>query len=153
MRQVALGAYSHQDLPFEKLLEALEVPRSLSHTPLFQVMFVLQNTPLDPIQLPDLQWEPLEMNNNTAKFDLTLMMRETENGLLASWEYNTDLFEQDTIIRLGTCFETLLNAIVTDAERPISELSLLNEEEKQLSLENGRLGEGETGRVLYSSTI
>ena len=146
VRQVALGAYSHQDLPFEKLLEALEVPRSLSHTPLFQVMFVLQNTPLDPIQLPDLQWEPLEMNNNTAKFDLTLMMRETENGLLASWEYNTDLFEQDTIIRLGTCFETLLNAIVTDAERPISELSLLNEEEKQLSLENGRLGEGETGR-------
>ncbi|MEL4897612.1 amino acid adenylation domain-containing protein [Crocosphaera sp. Alani8] len=139
VRQVALGAYSHQDVPFERLLEALEIPRSLSHTPLFQVMFVLQNTPLNPIQLPELQWEPLEMDNHTAKFDLTLMMRETEDGLLTTWEYNTELFKQETIIRLGNCFETLLNAIITDAEQPISELSLLDEQEQELIINMGNV--------------
>lgn len=81
VRQVALDAYTHQDLPFEVLVEALQPERSLSHTPLFQVMFILQTAPLEPLELPGVTLTPLKMPGVTAKFDLTLYLRETEQGL------------------------------------------------------------------------
>ena len=114
VREVALGAYAHQDLPFEKLVEELQPERSLSHSPLFQVMFILQNAPRQTLALPGLTLRRLEVDSGTAKFDLTLSMTESADGLRAVWEYNTDLFEAATHRRLQGHFQTLLEGIVTD---------------------------------------
>ena len=102
VREVALGAYSHQDLPFEKLLEALQPPRDLSRTPLFQVLFVLQNTPRQPPELLGLSVDPLEIAPETANFDVCLNLSETPEGLRGWLEYSTDLFDAATIARMGT---------------------------------------------------
>ena len=99
-REVALGAYAHQDLPFEKLVEELQPERNLSHSPLFQVMLVLQNAPVESVQLAGLEASPLPIESRTSKFDLTLFIREREGGLHATVEYNTDLFEGETIRRM-----------------------------------------------------
>jgi amino acid adenylation domain-containing protein len=126
VREVALGAYAHQDLPFEQLLEKLKITRNTSHTPLFQVMFVLQNAQASPqIQLPGLTLSPLETDSGTSMFDLTLDMRETAKGLIGTFEYNTDLFEADTITRMVSHLQTLLDAIVANPQAKLSELALL----------------------------
>ncbi|PMB03027.1 non-ribosomal peptide synthetase, partial [Fischerella thermalis CCMEE 5273] len=114
VREVALGAYAHQDVPFEKLVEKLQPQRNLSHTPLFQVMFVLQNAHSLEIELPSLTLSTLESDSGTAKFDLTLYMAETASGMIGSVEYNTDLFEPQTIQRLAEHFQTLLSGIVAN---------------------------------------
>lgn len=93
VRQVCLGAYSHQDLPFDRLVEELHLKRDLSRNPLFQVMFVLLNAPLRPLELPGLTLGPVEGDNETVYFDLTLQILDTEQGLTAAFVYNTDLFE------------------------------------------------------------
>jgi len=93
VRQVCLGAYSHQDLPFDRLVEELHLKRDLSRNPLFQVTFVLLNAPLRPLELPGLTLGPVEGDNETAHFDLTLQILDTEQGLTAAFVYNTDLFE------------------------------------------------------------
>ena len=130
VRQVTLDAYGRQDVPFEQLVEALQPERSLSYSPLFQVMFILQNAPMEKLELPGLSLTPLTGENVTAKFDLTLSMRETEGELEANLEYNVDLFDRSTIIRLTKHFQTLLVAVVANPEQPISEFSLLTEAEK-----------------------
>ncbi|MBC1236345.1 MULTISPECIES: non-ribosomal peptide synthetase [Nostoc] len=130
VREVALGAYTHQDLPFELLVEQLQPQRDLSHTPLFQVMFVLQNAPISTLELPDLTLTYLHSNSDSAKFDLTLNMIETESGLVGSLEYNTDLFEQSTIWRLVGHLQTLLTGIVANPQQRLSELPLLSESER-----------------------
>jgi non-ribosomal peptide synthetase component F len=101
VRRVALGAYAHQEVPFERVVEALQPERSLSHTPLFQVLFALQNVPVGELELPGLSLSPLTLESVTAKFDLSLMLSETEQGLVGVWEYSTELFETATIERLG----------------------------------------------------
>jgi non-ribosomal peptide synthetase component F len=93
VREVTLGAYDHQDLPLEKLIEELKPERDLSRSPLFQVMFVFQNTPSQPWELPGLTITPLEVHSGTSKFDLTLALEETSEGIKGGIEYNTDLFE------------------------------------------------------------
>ncbi|TBR56985.1 non-ribosomal peptide synthetase [Westiellopsis prolifica IICB1] len=130
VRQMALAAYNHQDLPFEKLVEALQPERNLSHHPLFQVMFVLQKTPLEPLELPGLTLTPLDLNNTTSKFDVTLSMVEIESGLTGTWEYNSDLFDATTIHRMIGHFQTLLEAIVANPQLQVSELSLITEAER-----------------------
>ncbi|MBW4677593.1 MAG: amino acid adenylation domain-containing protein, partial [Desmonostoc geniculatum HA4340-LM1] len=130
VREVALGAYAHQDLPFELLVEQLQVERSLNHTPLFQVMFVLQNAPMSALELPGLTLTPVESDCDTAKFDLTLQMEETESGLVGSLEYNTDLFEKNTIYWMAVHLQTLLEAIVASPQQRLSELSFLTEFER-----------------------
>ena len=130
MREVALGAYAHQDLPFELLVEKLQPERDLSHTPLFQVMFVLQNAPIPTLELPGLTLTPLESDSDSAKFDLTLNMTETEEGLVGSLEYNTDLFEESSIQRMAGHLQTLLGGIVANPQQPLSELSLLTKSEQ-----------------------
>ena len=132
VRETALGAYAHQDLPFELLVEQLQSERDLSHTPLFQVMFVLQNAPMSALELPDLTLTALENESKTAQFDLTLSMRETEFGLEGSWEYNTDLFESATIARMVGHFQTLLEAIVANPQQCLSDLPILTQTEQQL---------------------
>ncbi|MEH2232807.1 MAG: amino acid adenylation domain-containing protein [Nostoc sp.] len=125
VRQVAMEAYSHQDVPFEQVVEALQPERNLSYSPLFQVMFVLQNTPPGKLELPGLTLTPLEIENPTAKYDLTLLMTETEQGLTASLEYNSDLFDRATITRMAGHFQTLLEGIVANPQQRVSELPLL----------------------------
>nr|WP_318528447.1 non-ribosomal peptide synthetase/type I polyketide synthase [Plectonema radiosum] len=130
VREVAIGAYAHQDLPFEELVEALQPVRSLSHTPLFQVMFTLENSPMPSFDLPDLTVSSLVVETTAAKFDLTLSMSNTSSGLIGSWEYNSDLFDNDTIARMAEHFQTLLSGIVANPEQRVSELPLLTQRER-----------------------
>jgi len=131
VREVALGAYAHQDLPFEQLVEALQPERNLSHQPLFQVMFALENAPMSALELPSLTLSSLNIDSSTAKFDLTLSMEDTEQGLVGSLEYNTDLFDVATISRMLEHFQTLLEGIVANPEQPLSDLPLLTQPERQ----------------------
>jgi len=130
VRETTLDAYTHQDLPFEKLVEALQPERDLSRPPLFQVMFILQNAPLPSLELPGLTLRSMQVDNGTAKFDLTLSMVETEEGLAGSWEYNTDLFDDSTVNRMAGHFQTLLESIVADPERRIGDLPILTKAER-----------------------
>jgi amino acid adenylation domain-containing protein len=125
VRKVCLGAYAHQDLPFEKLVEELQPERNLTHSPLFQAMFAFQNIPRHELELKGLRVNPLVADNETAKFDLTLFMEEKAQGLKGKLEYNTDLFNSPTIERMVGHFQTLLKGIVANPEQRISEIPLL----------------------------
>jgi amino acid adenylation domain-containing protein len=129
--ETALGAYAHQDLPFERLVEELQPERDLSRTPLFQVMFVLQNAPVPSLAIPGLTLTPITFSSTTAKFDITLSLEETSGGLSGSLEYNTDLYNDDTIERMISRFHTLLDGIAADPEQRISTLPLLTQEERR----------------------
>ncbi|MBE9190295.1 amino acid adenylation domain-containing protein [Gloeocapsopsis crepidinum LEGE 06123] len=135
VREVTLGAYTHQDLPFEQLVEELQPERDLSHNSLFQVMFILQNAPTETLQLPGLTLSPLAVESQTANFDLTLSMVETEQGLSGWFEYNTDLFDATRITRMIEHFQTLLTGIVANPDRRLSELPILTATEKYQILE------------------
>jgi amino acid adenylation domain-containing protein/thioester reductase-like protein len=136
VREVTLGAYAHQDLPFEQLVEELQPRRNLSHSPLFQVMFILQNTATEVIQLPDLTLEELTAENNTAKFDITLSLSEAEEGLQGGIEYNTDIFDAAKITRMLGHFQVLLEGIVANPQQHLSQLPLLTaNEQHQLLVE------------------
>jgi amino acid adenylation domain-containing protein/non-ribosomal peptide synthase protein (TIGR01720 family) len=130
VREVALGAYEHQDFPFEMLVDALQHGRDLRYPPLFQVMFALQDATVAPTTMPnlDLSLDPIE--NDTAKFDLTLEVKPGENGLTCIWEYNTDLFEAATITRMAGHFRVLLESVVAKPNRSIATLPLLTEAER-----------------------
>jgi amino acid adenylation domain-containing protein len=130
VREVALGAYAHQDLPFEKLVEELQPQRDLSHMPLFQVMFALQSAPTPALEFVGLKLNFLEIESTTAKFDLTLSIENTEQGLKGSWEYNTDLFDAATIKAMVAHFQNLLSSIIADPEQRLSDLPLLSEAER-----------------------
>ena len=131
VREVALQAYTHQDLPFEQLVEALQPERSLSHTPLFQVMFALDDALVPSMDLLDLTVSSYSVESGTTKFDLTLSMKNTASGLIGEWEYNSDLFDATTIERMAEHLQTLLEGIVANPEQRISELPLLTQTERQ----------------------
>ncbi|MCL5996769.1 MAG: amino acid adenylation domain-containing protein [Chloroflexi bacterium] len=135
VRETALGAYAHQDVPFELVVDALKPERNLSHSPLFQVMFVIQNTLLQARkhdqQQSGLTVSPVEAHSGTAKFDLTLFMLEEEGRLSGAFEYNTDLFDATTIKRMIGHFQVLLQGIVADPDQPVSTLPLLTQAERQ----------------------
>jgi len=130
VRRVALEAQERSDLPFNLLVEKLQPERNLSHTPLFQVMFVLENAPIDTLELPGLTISRFELAIAAATFDLSLSMKETPQGLIGNFEYNTDLFDAATITRMAGHFETLLTAIVANPQQRLSELPLLTETER-----------------------
>jgi len=125
VKSTALAAYVHQDLPFEKLVQELQPERDLSYNPLIQVMFVLQNVPLPTPKLSDISITGQEGYSGTAKFDLTLLMEDTQEGLVATAEYNTDLFNADTITRMLRHFQTSLEGIVANPDQSIADLPLL----------------------------
>ena len=131
VREVALGAYAHQDLPFERLVEEFDPDRSLGYNPLFQVLFVLQNAPKYALTLPGLELEWLPVYNRTAKFDIALHVAEQSAGLTCMMEFNTDLFDSSTILRMLGHLQTLLEAAAANPDRRISALPLLTSEEKQ----------------------
>ena len=131
VREMVLSAYSHQDVPFEQVVEGLNVARSLSHSPLFQVMLVVENAPTQSIEIPGLCWSPLEIDGGTAKFDLTLMIAETDAGLQGKWEYNCDLFTETTIHRFTEHFQNILLGMTSQPSPKISDLSLMSAGELQ----------------------
>ncbi len=130
IREVCLGAYEHQDLPFDKLVEELQPKRTQSHSPIFNVMFAFQNTPQSSPDLNGLSFNQLEIDNGTAKFDLALSMFEKADELHMIWEYNTDLFYDTTIERMAGHFQTLLEGIVSNPDCSITELQLLTAPER-----------------------
>ncbi|NCQ68545.1 MAG: amino acid adenylation domain-containing protein [Microcystis aeruginosa W13-15] len=134
-RNVVLEAYANQDVPFEQVVDGLEIERSLSYNPLFQVMFALQNAPLNALELPDLKAQYLAVENQRIKFDLSLILEEieTEQGayLEGFWEYDSDLFTVERITRMVGHFQTLLKGIVANPQQTVRELPLLTESEKQ----------------------
>ena len=129
-RETTLKAYDNQDVPFEQVVEALQPQRSLSYSPLFEVMFVLQNAPMGDVELPGVTLNPIELESTIAKFDLTLSITETEQGLVGGWEYNTDLFKEQTIERMASHFQNLLEAIVENPLQKVGNLNLLSEAER-----------------------
>jgi amino acid adenylation domain-containing protein len=135
VREVTLAAYAHQELPFEKLVEALAPRRDLSRSPLMQVMFILQNAPQPGLRLGEARLRPLDVETGSAKFDLTLALEEAAGGLQGWVEYSTDLFEAATIDRLVEHYQTLLAEVVAQPEAPIAALRLLTEAERSRLLQ------------------
>ena len=132
VREVTLQAYDRQEVPFEKLVEVLQPERNLSRNPLFQVMFVLQNVPVSKLSLQSLDLLPVEVEAHTAKFDLELIMEETEQGLRGHLEYNIDVFDTNTIERIAQHFVQILAVMTADLEQRISVLPLLTQEEEEV---------------------
>ncbi|MEO0968652.1 MAG: amino acid adenylation domain-containing protein [Cyanobacteria bacterium J06639_18] len=134
VRQVTLGAYDHQDMPFDQLVAALNPERDPSRTPLFQSKFVLQNAPMPALELADLNLSIVEIDDGTAKFDLLLTLWETEEGLKGNLEYSTDLFDSATIARMLADYESILRTIVAQPQiklQELREISIAAEKQKQ----------------------
>lgn len=134
-RTVTLQAYDHQELPFERLVEEFQTTQSTNRSPLFQVMFALQNTPRPVLKQGALTLRPLTVDNGTARFDLSVSMRENEQGVSGSLLYNADLFDEATIDRLLGHYQTLLESIAANPEQQISALPILTPAERQQILE------------------
>jgi amino acid adenylation domain-containing protein len=130
VREVTLGAFAHQELPFEKLLEALRVARDLSHTPLFQALLVLQNYPARAVETADVRLQPL-VEDDHVNFDLSLWLAEAGAGLTGTVQWNVDLFDAATVDRMVRHLAALLAAGVREPERPVDELALLAPEESR----------------------
>ncbi|HUF61819.1 MAG TPA: amino acid adenylation domain-containing protein [Verrucomicrobiales bacterium] len=135
VRDVTLGAYSHQNLPFEKLVEILQPERRVDRSPLVQILFALQNIPQAPLELPDIAVQSQELELASAKFDLSLGIEETAEGLTLAAAYSTSLFEAADIRRMLDHYLTLLDGIVSDPDRPIGTLPLLTQFERRQILE------------------
>ncbi|MFN6483748.1 MULTISPECIES: amino acid adenylation domain-containing protein [unclassified Nostoc] len=131
VREVTLEAYSHQDLPFEKLVEELHPERDLSRHPLFQVVFSLQNTPIEALELPGLKLSLFDFDSKIAKIDLEFHLWRDLETLKGEVVYSTDLFEQSTITRMLGHFQILLESIVFNPKQRLSDLGLLTERERQ----------------------
>nr|QEO74872.1 condensation domain-containing protein [uncultured bacterium] len=131
VRQICLEGYSHQELPFEKLVDELQPERNLSRTPVFQVMLVLQNAPFETLELPGLELQPLETEGTAALFDLTLVLSEKGRVIAGPLSYNTDIFEAESIGRMLLHFEILLRGMTADPATRLSDLPLLTEAERE----------------------
>jgi len=131
VREMALGAYAHQDLPFERLVEELQPVRDLSRHPLFQVGVAISGTPWHAFDLPGVTLNHLEVAQHVEHYDLTLQAYQTSHGLVARFSYNTDLFEPATIERMGGYLEILLEAFVDDPARRIDDVPLLTGDERR----------------------
>ncbi|HEX5083581.1 MAG TPA: amino acid adenylation domain-containing protein, partial [Blastocatellia bacterium] len=131
VQRVSLGAYAHQDLPFEKLVDVLQTERDLSRPPIFQVMFGLQNFPLEELRLPHVRLTPLPIDPDAVAYDLTFTLAEKNGALIGAIEYNTDLFAPETIERMATHYLTLLEGAMREPSQNISCLPLLSAAERR----------------------
>ena len=131
VREVTIGAYAHQDLPFEKLVELLQPERNLSYNPLVQVAFALQNAPIEALHLPGLSLSQLDFDSGTVRFDLEFLLWEVSESIKGYVHYSKDLFEDATITRMTRHFPTLLEDIVANPEQCLLDFSLLTETEQQ----------------------
>ncbi len=137
VRETALAAQAHQEVPFEKLVEALQPERNLSHSPLFQVMLAFQNASWQTGELPGLSLRPLELDSPTAKLDLNLILDEIGDGVWGGLEVDTALFDRTTALRLLAQLRTLLDRIAADPRCPVGELPLLPAAERTRCWSNG----------------
>lgn len=131
VKNTALEAYHHQDIPFEQLVDVLKPERSLSYSPLFQVMFVLQNLPEDSFTLPGIDVSAIEVDTQKSKFDITVMLTEKPRGISGIVEYNTDLFDRTTIERFCNHYSLLLESMAENPQKKLCDLPLLTELERQ----------------------
>ncbi len=134
MRDNVMKAYEYQDIPFEKLVEAIQPERDMSRNPLFQVMLVLQNQGVDTFEFTGLTVGHLPVPNTTSKFDLLFSLEEHEGCLLGVMEYNTDLYNDDTIQRMLGHYEQILTHVLASPTSPISQIRLLTESEEHVLL-------------------
>ena len=134
VREVSIEAFSHQEIPFERIVEELQPERDLSRSPLFQILFEFQNATEERQSLTGVSVSGIGVENATAKFDLTLSMADTAEGIVAVMVYNTDLYEASSIERMLRHLERLIASGVAEPERRISELSMLSEQEERLLL-------------------
>nr|WP_161965688.1 HAD-IIIC family phosphatase [Steroidobacter cummioxidans] len=130
-KETLLGAYAHQDVPFELVVEALQPARSMSHSPIFQNMFVFQNAPRRATQLEGLTLSEQEVPLQTAQFETTLTLQEAGDRIVGMLNYASDLFDESTISRWLRCFQTLLQGLVLDPQLPVGRLPLLTASEQQ----------------------
>ncbi len=135
VRKTSLDAYTHQDVPFEHLVEHLHPERTLAHSPLFQVMFILQNAPGEALSLPGLKFSERDVRSTISKFDLTFSCFEANGTLEAVVEYSSDLFRTSTVMRMFAHFETLLAGVVDAPETSLLRLPMLSNKERQVVLE------------------
>jgi acyl carrier protein len=131
VREAALGAYAHQDIPFDKLVEDLRPERSLSHNPIVQALFVMQNAPPQRRELAGVEMRGLPVPITRSKFDVAVFIRESNDGAFQDWVYSTELFERGTIVRMAAGFETLLRDALSNPEKRISELRIHGDQERQ----------------------
>src|SRR5436305_3104678 len=134
VREMTIAAYAHQDIPFERLVEELQPERSLAYTPLFQVMLVLQNAPVETLEVPGLTFAPFPVTNGTSRFDLHLSVSEVAGTLAGAMEYSLDLYDHPTITRLLGHFAALLAGAVASPGARLSELPLLAAAERHQRL-------------------
>ncbi|HEY0605743.1 MAG TPA: amino acid adenylation domain-containing protein, partial [Herpetosiphonaceae bacterium] len=165
VRNVTLEAYAHQDLPFDKLVEELHPPRDLSRNPIFQVMFSFHDAAMPDLDFPDLIADLHYAHNRSAKFDLNVIViplaeqrigrerRANDDDIMIEWEYNTDLFDESTIVRLVEHYQTLLRAIVADPAARLAELPLLTEHEQRRLLVEWNAPTGELPAVCVHEVI
>jgi non-ribosomal peptide synthetase component F len=131
VKAVTLEAYAHQDVPFEKLVETLQPERDLRRSPLFQVMLVFHNAPQSELQLGAARLQILDIQNTSAKFDLTLFLADGANGLQGVLHYNSSLFDAEAIARMIEDYQMVLKSAVAAPQQPITALSLTSEDEQQ----------------------
>ena len=153
VRRVALQAYSHQDFPFEKLVAEVHPERSLSHSPLFQVLMVFHSQSGKPLSLPGLAVQQLQLHDGTAKFDLALVVRDTGHSITGWIEYASDLFEPTTIRRMVSHYHVLLESAVTSPNGSVSSLELLTPDERHCLLVEWNETEAETSPGLHSRIV
>jgi natural product biosynthesis luciferase-like monooxygenase protein/amino acid adenylation domain-containing protein len=134
VREGALGAFANQDVPFDRVVDALRLGRDPSRSPLFQVLFILQNTPFPHLHLPGLDFDPVDVDPGAAKFDLTLSMIAESDGFKGQFEYNTDLFDEDSIDRMVGHLLTLLEGVVASPDVAVGLLPILEEAERDRML-------------------
>ncbi|HEX7773016.1 MAG TPA: condensation domain-containing protein, partial [Pyrinomonadaceae bacterium] len=133
VREVCLGAYGHQEVPFERLVEELRPERSVSHTPLFQVAFGLDNAPREELELPGLKLSGVELEDEVVRFDLTLWMTELAGELRGRWTYRTELFDAERVDHMSRHLETLLHSIVANPDAAVETLEMFTAAEKERS--------------------
>ena len=136
VREACLGAYAHQDVPFERVVEAVQPPRDLSRTPLFQVMFAWQNAPMPALEMGEMRLRPLPLEGETVQFELTLDLQEVGEQIEGTLGYNTDLFDRATAERLVEHLGVLLEAVAADAGCRVGRLPLLGEPERRQVLDD-----------------
>jgi len=126
-----VAAYERQDVPFDRLVQALRPERSLDHSPLFQVMFILQSFPMDEVELAGIVAAPMELEIDTARFDLTVEVFPRQRELCAFFDYKVDLYEQETIERIQQHYLAILDAVCADPNQRIASIPLLSALERQ----------------------
>jgi non-ribosomal peptide synthetase component F len=149
VRETTLASYTYQDLPFHTLVQELRPERSLSHNPLVQVLFVMQNTPSTKKEFGGLKLSRFEVPITHSKFDVAVFVNEDGGGLQCHWLYSKDLFERSTIVRMAAHFENLLRSGVTDPHLRLSSLELLNPEEK----ERNRVADNERKQLQFEKLL